>query len=438
MKNTPPHKLLLIRFFSQGLLSAAIVILIAGIILTQLEQKNYLRHATNSAQARIERIASHIGHQIEDVSLSHAVDPAEIEGQTPMQILVIQEAKNSGLRKLQILDENGVVLGSSASQEIGMNLTSSEITHVQTTGEVTGHFIENNGDPYLHFAAPVEAHGKEYVVVIEEFLSEMQTASRDIQITVAVTLAIGFLFVFLVLGIIVRRAGLDIETHQEEGARVKDLLGRYVSHQVAAQILEHGGLRVGGERRFITVLFSDIRGFTALSENLAPEKVVEMLNEYLATFTEIVFKYDGTVDKFLGDGIMAVFGAPIGHDDDIIRAVYCARDMQHAFDLLRQKWLSQGLPDLGLGIGINTGDAVVGNVGSARRLDYTAIGDTVNTAQRLQSVAETGQVIIGEGVYARLDPRAACSLGLKYLKGKSEPQEVFCLVLHELSAPKLD
>jgi class 3 adenylate cyclase len=427
MKPILPHRLLLARFFSQGLISAAVVILLVGVTLTWLEQENYLRHATNSASERITRIATHIGHQIENPSLTHVNNPSLVGDQTCIQVLVTQEVENSGLLKLQILDEAGLVLGSSIPSEVGKTLDSDEISQVENTRQVTGHVVRAGSASYLHFAAPILAQGKSYIVVLDEPLSEMVSASRDIQITVTVTLSIGFASVFVILGLIVRRAGLDIENHQQEEARVKDLLGRYVSHQVASQILEHGGLKVGGERRFITVLFPDIRGFTTLSEELLPEQVVEILNECLAALTEVVFKYDGTVDKFLGDGLMAIFGAPLGHDDDIRRAIDCAREMQLIFDDLHQRRSSQGLPTLGLGIGINTGDAVVGNVGSVRRLDYTAIGDTVNTAQRLQNLAEGGQIIISQTTYARLNSKAAEPLGPKQLKGKSQPLEVFCL-----------
>lgn len=127
-------------------------------------------------------------------------------------------------------------------------------------------------------------------------------------------------------------------------------------------------------------------GFTTFSEKLSPERVVALLNDYLAAMTDVIFKYDGTVDKFLGDGLMAIFGAPLSHSD-VCQAMACAQEMQAVFNRLRLKWRSEGLPDLSLGIGLNTGEAVVGSIGSVRRLDYTAIGDAVNTTQRLQSIA---------------------------------------------------
>ena len=225
------------------------------------------------------------------------------------------------------------------------------------------------------------------------------------------------------------RAGLDIENHQQEETRVKDLLGRYVSHQVAKQILDQGGLNVGGERRQMTIIFADIRGFTTVAEQLSPERVVTLLNDYLAAMTDVVFKYDGTVDKFLGDGLMALFGAPLGHSDDVRHALACAKEMQSAFNQLRQKWCAEGLPDLQQGIGINTGEAVVGSIGSTRRLDYTAIGDAVNTAQRLQGLAAGGQILISASPFSRLDNEPAEPLGAMTVKGKREVLNVFRLIL---------
>jgi adenylate cyclase len=193
--------------------------------------------------------------------------------------------------------------------------------------------------------------------------------------------------------------------------------------------LDQGGLNVGGERRQITIIFADIRGFTTVAEQLSPERVVTLLNDYLAAMTDVVFKYDGTVDKFLGDGLMALFGAPLGHGDDVRRALACAKEMQTAFNQLRQKWRAEGLPDLQQGIGINTGEAVVGSIGSARRLDYTAIGDAVNTAQRLQSLAVGGQILISASTLSRLDDESAEPLGPLKVKGKREAVNVFRLVL---------
>lgn len=425
---TRPHRLLLARFFSQGFVAAAIVTIIVGAVLTQLERDNYLRRLTESARERVARLATHIGHQLRTLEpLTHALD-AETEAATPIQQLVLQEARNSGLLRLELADSSGMIIGSSDPAALGQRLDAAEAAEVHTSGQVISRIVGSGAAAYLHFAAPIQVEGQSYTVIVDEPLAGMEALARDSLVAVALTLSIGFALTFAVLGFVVRRAGLDLERHQQEEVRVKALLGRYVSHQVARQILAQGGLKVGGERREITVLFADIRGFTAFAEKLPPERVVSLLNDYLAAMTEAVFKYDGTVDKFLGDGLMAIFGAPLDHPDDADRALACAKEMQLAFKRLCAEWRQKGLPDLGLGIGINTGEAVVGSIGSSKRLDYTAIGDAVNTAHRLQSIALGGQVLLSAATRARVGDALLESLGPTQVKGRRQAVEVFRLV----------
>jgi len=421
-----PHRLLLARFLSRGLIAAAIVTLVVGAVLTTLERDNYLRYVTDSARERVARLAVHIGHQIASpaASLAHATDGAAVAN-TPIQQLVTQETKNSGLLRLDVVDKNGVIVGSSDPTATGQQSDMIEVAEAVASDEISSRIVSQNEASFLHFAAPIRVGDETYIVLVDEPLAQMETLIRDSRTTVSLMLSIGFALTFVLLGYIVRRAGLEIERHQQEGVRVKDLLGRYVSHQVAQQILTQGGLNVNGERRDVTLLFADIRGFTAFSEKLPPERVVALLNEYLAAMTDIVFRYDGTVDKFLGDGLMVIFGAPLSHPDDVRRALNCANEMRAAFNQLRVKWRSAGLPDLDLGIGINTGEAVVGSIGSSKRLDYTAIGDVVNTAQRLQALATGGQILISKTTRECGAGRLAEPLGLKQVKGKREAIEVF-------------
>ncbi|GIK37064.1 MAG: hypothetical protein BroJett011_08970 [Chloroflexota bacterium] len=424
---TRPHRLLLARFFSRGLIAAVVVTFIVGAALTRLERDNYLRHATNAAHERVARLATHIGHQLENPTATAHQDGAPPEELTPVQQLVIQETKNSGLLRLDVVNSAGVIIGSSDPAALRQKSDVPEVTEARASDQIISRVEGSGRTSFLRFAAPLHLGGETNIVLVDEPLNELEALTRDSRNTVTLSLTIGFALTFAVLGFVVRRAGLELERHQDEEERVKDLLGRYVSHQVAQQILAHGGLAVCAERREITVLFADIRGFTTFSEKLPPERVVALLNDYLAAMTDAVFKYDGTVDKFLGDGLMAIFGAPLSHKDEVCRAVACAQEMQTVFDQLRQKWRSEGLPDLGLGIGLNTGEAVVGSIGSVRRLDYTAIGDVVNTAQRLQSIAAGGQILLSAATRACLNGVAVESLGPKQVKGKREAIEVFSL-----------
>jgi len=183
---------------------------------------------------------------------------------------------------------------------------------------------------------------------------------------------------------------------------LRTLLGRYVSEAVAAEVVEspEKHLRLGGEKREVTVLFADLRGFTPMAEALEAEDVVEILNTYLERVVDLVFGYGGTLDKFRGDGVLAVFGAPVAHEDDPARAVRCALDLQEAI----KKLAFTKFPDLRLhvGIGINTGSVIAGTIGSDRRMDYTVIGHEVNVAARFEANAGPGQTLITGGTHERV------------------------------------
>ena len=176
------------------------------------------------------------------------------------------------------------------------------------------------------------------------------------------------------------------ETMSFESARVK--LGAYVSPEVATMVLKQPELRLGGERQNVAVLFSDLRGFTGYSESLEPEQIVDQLNEYLSVMVDTITRHEGIVDKFMGDGIMAVFGAPLARVDDADRAIACAKAMMQAIDHHNQARQSKGLPRLKHGIGVHYGPVVAGNVGTAARAAYTVIGDTVNLASRLEGLSK--------------------------------------------------
>ena len=185
--------------------------------------------------------------------------------------------------------------------------------------------------------------------------------------------------------------GTSIQLYDEQRQRqqVRSLFDRYVAPAVIDQMLSQpDSIKPGGQRREISVLFSDIRGFTSLSEQLDPAQVVSILNEYLTEMTDIVFKYQGMVDKFEGDAILAVFNAPLDVHDHAAQAVLCAVEMLQRLETLQELWTSLTQKSLEIGIGINSGEAFVGNIGSTRRMEYTVIGDTVNLASRLQDLTK--------------------------------------------------
>lgn len=422
-----PHRLLLARFFSQGLAAAVIVTLILSIVLSWLNRNDHIGHVSETVRERVDRVAERISNAMQSMPLE-MMSGSMGNGPMTLQDVVAQEIKIGKIIRLEVTDENGVIIAAQDEALIGEKSHVPEVAQAFALGQPVSRVVDMEV-PYLRFASPVTANGESYVVLVDEPLTGLESMIRESRLAVTLILSFGFGITFIVLGLIVRRAGLDIESHQQEEMRVKDLLGRYVSHQVAKQILDQGGLNVGGERRQITIIFADIRGFTTVAEQLSPERVVTLLNDYLAAMTDVVFKYDGTVDKFLGDGLMAMFGAPLGHSDDVRRALACAKEMQTVFNQLRQKWGAERLPDLQQGIGVNTGEAVVGSIGSARRLDYTAVGDAVNTAQRLQSLAVGGQILISANTLSRLDDEPAEPLGPLKVKGKREAVNVFRLIL---------
>ncbi len=182
---------------------------------------------------------------------------------------------------------------------------------------------------------------------------------------------------------------------REEVARAN--YSRFLPEYVVKQILEHpDSFKLGGVTQTITVLFADIRGFTRISEHAPPEKVVQLLNHYFSAMTEIIFAHGGTLDKYLGDGLMALFGAPAATPDDARNAVNAAVAMQRRMIGINEELEQDNFTEIGIGMGLHTGEVTVGYIGSERRSEYTAIGDTVNTASRLESNAEPGQILISE------------------------------------------
>lgn len=213
--------------------------------------------------------------------------------------------------------------------------------------------------------------------------------------------------------------------------RIEGIFGKYVSKEVAASIVLGGeeSLKLGGQKKEVAVLFVDIRNFTPLSETLLPEQVVEMLNHYLKFTTKAIFKNQGTVDKFIGDATMAIFNAPLEVEDYVFKAVKTGWDMAGAAGVLEKEMEALVGQKVGFGIGINCGEAVIGNIGTSSRMDYTAIGNTVNLAARLEAQAGVGEVVISSSVYERLRGRIqAESLGKRNLKGIAGEMEIYRVV----------
>jgi adenylate cyclase len=213
---------------------------------------------------------------------------------------------------------------------------------------------------------------------------------------------------------------------QTKNALLERVLMRYISEEVALEILSDPdqNLQLGGQSCEVSVLFADIRGFTKFSEQREPSQVTQVLNQIFNCLSPVIFEHHGTLDKYMGDAVMAFYGAPVPSSDNVVQAVRTAWAMQERFSQLRLE--NAAMSELGLGIGIHTGEAVVGNVGSDQLMDYTVIGNTPNIARRFQERALPGQILISERAYAALKGTIkAHEIEPLHLKGISEPVRAY-------------
>ncbi len=249
------------------------------------------------------------------------------------------------------------------------------------------------------------------VIQLESVRLDNQFAQEDLELLKAIGSQ---------MAMIIEQASLNEQIREEE--RIRNRLERFHSPQVIDMILKGGQETLDDmmepKDATATILFADISGFTALAERMPPREVNLILNDFFSRMTDILFQYDGTLDKYIGDGLMAVFGAPMEKEDDAERAIRAAQEMMKALGAMMA-----GMPEerrFSIRIGINTGRVVAGNIGSSRRMDYTVIGDAVNTASRLESIAQPNQILIGEETYERVQGKFSIrSIGHRKVKGKS-------------------
>ena len=225
---------------------------------------------------------------------------------------------------------------------------------------------------------------------------------------------------------------------EKKAKEIRSMFSSYVSPKIVEVLINNPEkAKLGGERKVVTALFSDIAGFTSLSEKRNPEEVVDLLNEYFEEMTGIIFKWDGTLDKFVGDEIMAFWGAPVDQPDHAERAVRCAMDMIDSLARMQEKWAKEGKDILDCGIGINTGEVLIGNIGaSGKKMDYTIIGDNVNLAARVETLTRTygAKIILTEFTLNHLgsimkqgiiDHYTRKELETVRVKGKEKEVEIF-------------
>jgi class 3 adenylate cyclase len=210
---------------------------------------------------------------------------------------------------------------------------------------------------------------------------------------------------------------------------LRQVFGRYLTDEVVESLLTSPlGLRLGGERRVITVLMADLRGFSAHAERLEPEQAMTLLNEYLSAMTDVIVEAGGTIDEFLGDAILVFFGAPLARDDHARAAVQCALQMQQKMDEVRDRLATRGLPRVELGVGVHTGEVVVGNIGSEKRAKFGAVGRAINLAARIEGLTAGGQVLISGDTYGAIADSLVLDDTFEF-NPKGEPDPI---VVHEV------
>ncbi len=221
-----------------------------------------------------------------------------------------------------------------------------------------------------------------------------------------------------------QQESLELEKHNRF---IRETFGRFLTEEVVNTLLESPeGLKLGGEIREVTILMSDLRGFSSLSEGLAPDQVVEILNRYLEAMANIIIAHEGTIDEFIGDAILVIFGAPIRQKDHAPKAVACAVAMQQAMEAVNEANRKDGLPELEMGIGLNTGEVIVGNIGSSKRMKYGVVGSHVNLASRIESCTVGGQVLLSETTYQKVASVVDINQKLKIsAKGFKEPVTIY-------------
>lgn len=234
-----------------------------------------------------------------------------------------------------------------------------------------------------------------------------------------------------VFSLVAAQAGAAIDNavaHRKiaQQAEQRLALERFLAPEVADMVAANPQIRLGGVNQKVSIMFADIRGFTHFSERTEPERVVEVLNEYFTRVTDVILDNGGMIDKYIGDAVMAVFGVPIAKENDAAKAVQSALQIQLMMAEINRDASARGWPELAVGIGINTGTATAGNIGSPRRLDYTVVGDAVNIASRLMDDAAGGQVLISQPTADELGPEFKLrKLRARRVRGRSEPVQVF-------------
>ncbi|MCX8092535.1 MAG: HAMP domain-containing protein [Candidatus Goldbacteria bacterium] len=381
-----------------------------------------------------------------------------------------EEIKNEGILEAIIVKKNGTIASANDVKRIGEKYIPPDgIRQLQDGEDTLVQDYIKDGSQYFDIAVAISTiiNNNKYVVgevhlTISRYIISkvVMEAAIKIGLIILVSLILGILTSILLVNFLVRPIGYLVEgvkaigegnydveiklrTNDELGLLteifnntakslkekelIKGAFSKYVSSEVMEQILKDPSkLSLHGKRIKATILFTDIRGFTSMSEKLEPEQVVSIINDYLTIQTDKVIKYNGFLDKFVGDCVMAVFGVPVPKDDDAYRAVKTAIDIRESIKKLNSIREKMKQLTVGIGIGINTGEVVCGNMGSPQKMDYTVIGDNVNLASRLEANAPANTIYVSESTYEETkDKFVYKELEPIFVKGKKEPIKIY-------------
>lgn len=383
--------------------------------------------------------------------------------------------KSAGIRYALILDEKGVIKAADNIDRVGENFSLPPGSRPELTADDDYHVfrIPGKGADVLDLSVPIVTLadrdiklGEIHLGLSEEIIIQAINAMRlRMGFFIAIVLLLGGFSAYFLAAISVRpvdalvsgvraigegnfdqrielrrrdefglltNAFNEMATSLREKEYIKNTFERYVSKPLAEQILQHKDeLKLGGEEKDVTILFSDIRGFTSLAEDLSPAEVVEFLNRYFSDVVRVVGEYDGMVDKFMGDAVMVLFGAPLSIGSEPERAISCALEIQLIVEEINRELTVQGKAPLSVGVGINSGPVVAGNIGSQNRMEYTVIGDNVNLASRLEGLnkAYGTKVIVSESTRNAVgDNFTFRELDFVRVKGKKRPVPIFELI----------
>ncbi len=449
--------------FSLGLKFIFLIALIISVMM-------YFVNQLNSAQME-HSLRTEIIKRGESVANNLAILAVEALSEKPIDILTLSatvkqiEADDVDIVEVFLIDQDHRILAHNDFDKTDKIYEPALAINLDPNMLVQS-YTDDRGTEFLFFTAPAQLNSEllatvHVVASTEKIFETIDQLRRKNQIMALIGAALAIILTFVVVTVLIApikdlMRGVDrigqgdygqhvtLRYHDEIGQLteafnemainlkekeiLKQALKSYIPSEILDKIKENPDmLTPGGASKYLTIIFTDIRGFTRLSEGASPTQVVEMLNEHLKAVSDIIIAHGGWVDKFMGDAVMAFFGAPIAREDDNLRAVRAAYEIQIAINQMSAVREKEGKPPVRIGIGINSGEAHVGIIGTRDKMDYTVIGDTVNVSQRLESIAKPGQILISSRVATAIVHQAfeLKSLPAVKVKGKEEAVEIF-------------